>query len=138
MQMNPYLFFDGQCEAAIQFYAKCLGGNVIHSMKYGESPGCETLAPEGRNRIRHTALMIGDRLLMASDCPPGRYEKPQGLSIALDYDTPEKADHVFAELAESGEIQMPMGETFWAIRFGMVTDRFGTPWMIGCNKKQPV
>lgn len=138
MQITPYLFFDGQCEAAFQFYAKCLGGDIIASMKYGNSPGCEAMSPQGRDRIMHTALKVGDKLLMASDCPPGRYEKPQGLSVSLEFDKPEKAESVFAELAENGQVQMPMAETFWAIRFGMVTDRFGTPWMVGCSKTQQV
>ena len=137
MEIKPYLFFDGQCEAAFNFYAKCLGGNITFSMKYGDSPGCETLTPEARDRIMHATLTIGDKLLMASDCPVGRYEKPQGFSISLDYDTTEEAERVFGELSEEGQIHMPMGATFWAIRFGMVTDRFGTPWMVGCNKGQP-
>ena len=134
VQITPYLMFDGQCETAFQFYAKCLDGHIVMSMKYGDSPGCEAMGPESRDRIMHTTLTIGDKLLMASDCPPGRYEKPQGLYVSIDFDKPEEAERVFGELSGNGQIHMPMGETFWAIRFGMVTDRFGTPWMIGCNK----
>lgn len=135
MQLTPYLFFDGQCEAAFQHYAKCLGGNIVASIKYADSPGCEAMGPEARDRIMHAALTIGDKLLMASDCPPGQYEKPQGLSVSLDFDKPDEAERVFADLSENAKVQMPMAETFWAIRFGMLTDRFGIPWMIGCNKK---
>ncbi len=135
MQITPYLFFDGQCEMAFQFYAKCLGGNIVDSVKYGNSPGCEAMPPEARDRIMHTVLKIGGKLLMASDCPPGQYQKPQGLAVSLDFDKPDEAERVFAELAENGQVQMPMGETFWAKRFGMATDRFGIPWMIGCNKE---
>lgn len=136
MQMTPYLFFDGQCEEAFQTYAKCFGGNITGLMKYGNSPGCEGMSPEERQKVMHAALKVGDKLLMASDAPHGQYKKPQGLSVALDFEKPEDAERVFAELSDRGEVQMPMAETFWAIRFGMVTDRFGTPWMVGCNKPQ--
>jgi PhnB protein len=135
MNMNPYLFFDGQCEEAFKFYAECLGGKVVASMKYGDAGNCESLGPEARDRIMHTAIALGDRMLMASDCPPGQYQKPQGLSIAIDFDTPDEAERVFKALSEKGQISMPMNETFWAEKFGMATDRFGTPWMVGCNKK---
>lgn len=136
MQITPYLFFDGNCEEAFQVYAPCFRGNIVGLMKYGNSPGCESMSPEEREKIMHAALKVGDNLLMASDTPHGQYKKPQGLSVAVDFETPEEAERVFAELSDRGQVQMPMAETFWAIRFGMVTDRFGTPWMIGCNKPQ--
>lgn len=137
MEITPYLFFDGQCEAAFRVYEKSLGGKIIGSMKYGDQAGSANGCAEFRDRIMHIALSVGDKLLMASDCPPGRYEKPQGLSVALNFATAQEAERVFSELSESGQVTMPMAETFWADRFGMVTDRFGTPWMIGCNKTQP-
>jgi PhnB protein len=102
-------------------------------MKYGKQNGC---GADFEDKVMHAALKIGDTLVMASDCPPGRYDKPQGFSVAVNFDQPEKAEHVFAQLAENGQINMPMSETFWAHRFGMLVDRFGTPWMIGCNKKE--
>ena len=135
MQVTPYLFFDGQCEQAFQFYAKCFGGQILASVKYGDHAGGENVTADARDRIMHTALKLGGNLLMASDCAHGEYRQPQGVSIAVDFDKPEEAERVFADLADKGQVQMPMAETFWAIRFGMVTDRFGTPWMVGCNKK---
>ena len=134
MQMNPYLFFDGQCKAAFDFYAQCFEGSLQFSMKYGDSPECEGLDAAARERIMHTTLRMGESLLMGSDCPPGRYEKPQGISIALDYATPEKAEQVFAQLSDQGQVHMQMAQTFWATKFGMATDRFGISWMVSCNQ----
>ena len=94
----------------------------------------EKMVPaEWRKKIIHARLKVGDKVLMASDCPPDRYVKPQGFSVNLDFKTPAEAERVFNALAENGSVQMPLQQTFWAARFGMVTDRFGTPCMINCE-----
>ncbi|MFZ1049614.1 MAG: VOC family protein, partial [Candidatus Sulfotelmatobacter sp.] len=87
-----------------------------------------------QKKILHARLLLGDRALMASDAPPGRYEKPQGFSVSLEIETPKESERVFHALSEKGTVVMPIQETFWAVRFGMLTDRFGIPWMINCSK----
>jgi len=134
MQLNPYLQFDGQCEAAFKFYENCLGGKIAFKMTVGESPAAKSAPPERHNQILHIRLMVGDKVLMGSDAPPEYYEKPQGFSVTLGIDTPAEAERIFNALAEKGTVRMPLEETFWAQRFGMLVDQFGIPWMINCEK----
>lgn len=134
MQLNPYLIFDGTCETAFRFYEQALGGRIAAMMTYAETPMAEQTPPDMRGRIVHARLVVGDTVLMGSDAPAERYEKPQGFSVALGIGEPEEAERVFAALAAGGTVTMPIQETFWARRFGMLTDRFGTPWMINCEK----
>jgi len=112
MQLNPYLLFDGQCEAAFKFYEKCLGGKIVAKVTYGESPMAKDTPPERHNKILHARLMVGDNVLMGSDAPPDRYEKPQGFSVTLDVDTPAEAERIFKALSEKGTLHMPLQETF--------------------------
>jgi PhnB protein len=134
MQLNPYLSFNGECEAAFKFYEKCLSGKITFMMPYEGSPMADQ-APSGwRNKILHATLNVGDQVLQAADCLPGQYQRPQGFSIALAFKDPAEAERIFHALAESGTVQMPIQETFWAIRFGMLVDRFGIPWIINCGK----
>ena len=133
MQLNPYLNFNGQCEIAFRFYEQCLGGKIEATMTYGESPMAEQTPPQWRNKIMHASLIVGDKVLMGADSPPERYEEPKGLSVLLGIDDPVEAERVFHALAEDGTVQMPIQETFWAARFGMLVDRFGIPWMINCE-----
>ncbi len=95
MQSNPYLLFNGQCEAAFTFYAKCLGGTIKAMMPHEGTPAADTVPPEWRKKILHACLCLGDGVLMASDCPPGHYEKPQGFSVSLHIKQPTEADRVF-------------------------------------------
>jgi PhnB protein len=134
MQMNPYLMFDGQCEAAFKFYERCLGGNIAALLTYGESPMAAQMPSEERGKIMHARLVVGDKVLMGGDAPQGHYEKPQGFTVTLGIDDPGEAERVFDALAEGGSVRMPLQETFWALRFGMLVDRFGTPWMINCER----
>ena len=133
MRINPYLLFDGQCEAALQFYEHCLGGKVVYAMTYAQSPMATQVPPEWSNRIVHATFSLGDRTLAAADAPPGTYRTPQGFSLTLDIDSPDEADRVFEKLSEKATVQMPMQETAWARRFGVLTDQFGTPWIISCE-----
>jgi PhnB protein len=134
MQLNPYLSFDGRCEAAFKFYEKALGGKIEAMMTYGSSPMAEQTLPAWRNKIMHARLKVGDQILMASDAPPDRYEAMKGIMVTLGIDEPREAERIFHALSEKGTVQMPIQETFWARRFGMLVDQFGTPWMVNCEK----
>jgi PhnB protein len=133
MRWNPHLSFNGQCEAAFKFYEKCLGGTIVMMMSYGDSPMAERTPPDWRDKILHASFALGDQILTGGDAPQASYQKPQGFSILLNVAAAEEADRVFEMLAEQGEVQMPLTETFWALRFGMLVDQFGTPWMVNCG-----
>ena len=133
MKLNPYLSFNDECEAAFKFYEQCLGGKIDSMMTYRDSPMAEQTPPEKLDTIMHASLIIGDTVLMGSDAPPQMFEKPQGFSVSLIFTDPAEAERIFNALAENGIVQMPIQETFWAARFGMLVDRFGTPWMINCD-----
>jgi PhnB protein len=138
MQLIPYLTFDGQCEAAFKFYEKVLGGKIVAMMTYGDMPadacGGSPMPDAVRKLIAHARLTVGDVTLMGGDAPQGRYQKPQGTMVNIAVTDPAQAERAFHALAEGGSVVMPIQETFWAKRFGMLTDRFGTPWMINCEK----
>jgi PhnB protein len=134
MQLNPYLSFNGNCDEAFQFYQKVLGGKIPFKMTYGESPMAKETPKELLDKVMHTRLLVGDKVLMGSDAPPGRYEKPQGFHVTLGVETAAEAERLFKALSEKGTVGMPIQETFWAERFAMFTDQFGTPWMINCEK----
>lgn len=134
MQLVPYLNFDGQCREAFQFYEKVLGGKLEAMTTHGESPIAGEVPSTWRDRVLHARLMVRGQVLMGSDAPPGHYQKPQGLYVSVQVDTPADAERVFHALAEKGTVTMPLEETFWASRFGMLVDRFGTPWMINCEE----
>jgi PhnB protein len=136
MKLNPYLMFNGQCERAFKFYEQCLGGKITEMMTYRESPESsmvEQMPPEWHNKIMHVGLIIGDQELMGSDNPPEFDAEPQGFSVSINLGDPEEAERIFHALAENGKIQMPFQKTFWAYRFGMLVDQFGTPWMVNCD-----
>ena len=131
--IDVYLTFDGNAREAMQFYADTLGGKLHMMMTFGEAPGdmCANLPAGSDQRIMHSAIMLGERVLMASDSMPGHpYHGQQGVSVALTYATVEEANRIFAKLAQGGETIMPMGPTFWSEAFGMCKDRFGTSWMV--------
>jgi PhnB protein len=134
MQVNPYLLFNGQCEAAFKFYERCLGGKLVGIMTHGESPMSSQVSPEWRSKIIHARLAVGDEVLMGSDAPPERYEAPKGFSVSITVKEPAEAERVFQELAKGGKVQMPIQKTFWSVRFGMLVDQFGIPWMVNCEQ----
>ena len=134
MQLNPYLTFNGQCEPAFKFYEKVLGGKIEAMLLHEGSAMADQVPPEWRSKIMHARLSVGDNVLMGSDAPPDRYEPMKGFTVTLGIDDPHDAERVFHALSENGTVQMPIQETFWAVRFGMLVDRFGTPWMINCEK----
>jgi len=134
MQVQPYLFFDGRCEEAIAYYRRTLGAEVTMLMRFKDGPpqpeGQCMVPPGSENKVMHASLRIGDTTVLASD---GRcLGKPsfQGFSLSLDVTTDAEAERLFAALGDGGQVQMPLGKTFFANSFGMVTDRFGVCWMI--------
>jgi PhnB protein len=133
MQLNPYLVFNGQCEAAFKFYERCLGGKIEMMMTHGDSPMAEQVPPEWRNKVMHARLVLSDKVLMGSDAPPDRYEEPKGFSVSVGVDKAAEAERIFNALAQNGTVQMPLQKTFWAERFGMLVDQFGIPWMVNCE-----
>jgi PhnB protein len=134
MQLQPCLYFNGECEAAFKFYERSLSGQIEAMLKYEGSPATEQVPAEWRNKILHARLVVGDAVLMASDAPPGRYQRPQGFSVAIQISDPSQAESIFHVLAENGTVTMPFQKTFFAARFGMLVDKFGTPWMVNCDK----
>jgi len=134
LKLTPYLSFDGHCEQAFKLYEQCLGGKITFMQTYGDSPMAEQTPTEWRKRVMHATLSVGDQLLQGSDSPPGQYQKPQGFSIAIALSDATEAERIFKALSEDGKVQMPLEETFWALRFGYLIDRFGVPWMINCEK----
>lgn len=136
MKINAYLSFNGQCAAALSFYEKVLGAKTVMKMTFGESPMGKDMPPEARALIMHARFVIGGETVMLSDAPCDRYSKPQGFHMTINVDEPAEAERIFKALSEKGQVTMPMEETFWAHRFAMFVDQFGTPWMINCEKKQ--
>ncbi len=134
MQINPYLNFNGNCEEAFRFYEGVLGGKIESISRFGESPVAET-QPSMRDLVIHARLLVDGQVIMGSDAPPEHYSRPQGTYVSINVDKPADARRIFAALADRGEVQMPFEKTFWAAGgFGMTVDRFGTPWMVNCEK----
>jgi PhnB protein len=130
--LDSYLFFDGDCLEAMRFYERTLGGKIDMSMTYGEAPDPAQCPAGSKDRIMHASLVIDGRRLMASDVPAGQPAKGMhGFALSLNYPSADEARRVFNALADGGSAMMPFGKTFWAEGFGMLTDRFGTPWMVG-------
>lgn len=132
--MNPYLIFNGNCAAAFQFYEAKLGAKIGVIMPFEGSPAAEQVPPEHRNRTLHAHLTLEGQVLMGSDCQPQQpYEGMKGFSLSLNPSDIPTAERLFAALSENGNVIMPLTQTFWAARFGMVTDQFGVPWMVNCE-----
>jgi PhnB protein len=134
MQVNAHLNFNGRCEEAFKFYQQCFGGVIQTMLTYADTPAAYQVPPELQSKIIHATLNLGETMLMGADAPSERYEQPRGFSVALQISDPSQAEKVFRELSEGGTVQLPLQETFWAARFGMLVDRFGVPWMINCGK----
>ena len=133
MPIEPYLFFNGRCEEAIEFYKKALGADVLMMMRVKDSPEPYPpgmLPPGSENKIMHVSLRVGDATVMASDGRCSGETDFQGFSLSLTASDEADARKKFAALAEGGQVQMPLGKTFFAKRFGAVADRFGVGWMV--------
>jgi PhnB protein len=136
MKLNPHLTFNGQCEAAFTFYEQCLGGKIVTMLRWSNSPMADQAPPGCSEKILHATLTVDGNVLMGADSLPGQYEQPKGFYVILGIDDPVDAERIFHALAENGTVQMPIQKTFWALRFGVVIDRFGTPWEINCEQAQ--
>jgi PhnB protein len=134
MQITPYLNFNGNCKEAFEFYERTLKGKIQTMMPHAGSPAESHTAPEWRDKILHASLTIGNAVLMASDIPPEGYKQPEGFAVSLNFSDIAEAERIFRELSLGARITMPLQPTFWAARFGMLTDRYGIPWMINCEQ----
>ena len=132
-QAQPYLFFDGKCEEAINFYKSALGAKVDMLMRFKDSPEPVPpgMCPPGSDdKVMHAALRIGDTVVMASDGMAGGHPEFKGFSLSVNAKNEAEADKVFGALGKGGKVVMPLGKTFYSPRFGMVTDKFGVGWMV--------
>jgi PhnB protein len=133
MQVNPYLHYNGNCEAAFKFYETALGAKIEVIMHVKGSPAAEHMPPEMADKVLHAQMTIDGEVVMASDAPPAQFQKMQGFSVCLQMEDPVEGAKRFAAISEGGEIKMPFGPTFWSKGFGMCVDKFGAPWMINCS-----
>jgi PhnB protein len=136
--IQPYLFFNGRCEEALQFYKKAIGAEVLFMMRYKESP--EPMPPGAlpagfENKVMHTTFQVGPNTLMASDGCAADKASFEGFSLSIAVGTEAEADRAFTALAEGGQVKMPLTKTFWSPRFGMVQDKFGLGWMVSVPGK---
>ena len=132
MQINPYLFFDSNCEAAFKFYEKVLGGKIELMLRNSEGPPEMGTAPDRMQKIMHARMSIDGEVLMASDAPPDHFHKPQGFAVSITVDDPAEAERRFKALSEGGTVNMPFSKTFFSKGFGMCLDQFGIHWMVNC------
>ncbi|MDO9405190.1 MAG: VOC family protein [Polaromonas sp.] len=140
MQVQPYLFFEGRCEEALHFYQQAIGAQLGMVMRFKDNPGepstggCasgpDMNGPDLREKVMHAAFTVGDTLLMASDGMAGGQPEFKGVSLSIAASSDEEGRRLFNALAEGGQVEMPLGETFFATTFGMVKDRFGVSWMV--------
>jgi PhnB protein len=133
MQVQPYLFFDGRCDEAVEFYRSKLGAEVTMLMRFKDSPEPHQpgmVPPGSENKVMHTSFRIGDTTVMASDGRCLGRPSFQGFSLSLTVPNDAEAERLFASLGDGGQVQMPLAKTFFSSRFGMVADRFGVSWMI--------
>jgi PhnB protein len=130
MHVQPYLFFDGRCEEAVEFYRKALGAEITMLMRFKESPDTGMCPSGAGDKVMHMSFRIGDTTLLASDGRCTGQPNFQGFSLSLTAPNDSEAERLFNSLADGGQVQMPLTKTFFSSRFGMVADRFGVPWMI--------
>ena len=134
MQLNPYLTFNGNCEAAVKFYAKVLGAKIQAIMPFKGTPAEKHMPAGWGKKILHASLLVGDNVLMGSDVGPDQYEPMKGISVTLVFKDAKEGARIFKALSAKGKVGMPFQETFWSSGFGTLVDHFGTPWMINCEK----
>ena len=133
MQFVPYLSFNGNCEEAFKSYEQTLGGKIESFFRYEGSPMDSQVPSEWRKKIMHASIVHQGGAIMGADAPPGHFQQPAGFSVSIGAKDPDDAERKFAALSKGGKIVMPIQQTFWARRFGMLVDQFGIPWMISCE-----
>ncbi len=137
MELNTYLNYGGNCEEAFRFYEQHLGAKIIFMMTHDQAPNATNVAPEFAKKVLHASLSIGGTQLLGSDVPSDRFEPMRSVYLSLSVDSSAEAERIHALLAEGGNVFMPMQETFFAYRFSMLRDRFGTSWMIIQQRPRP-
>jgi PhnB protein len=137
MKLNTYLNYGGNCEQAFRFYERQLGGKITMMMTHADQPLPKDAPPDWGKAVLHARLTIGDTELFGSDVPPGRFQPMRSVYLSLAITSIDEAERIYALLAEGGEVFMPMQETFWALRFAMLRDKFGTSWMINHDRPMP-
>jgi PhnB protein len=134
MKLIPHLTFDGQCQEAFEFYARCLGGKIVTMLTYANSPMAEQVPLEWQGKITHATLNVGENVLFGVDVVPEQYQAPRGFLVAIAIHDLSEAERIFRELSENGTVQMPFQKTFWTLGFGMLVDRFGISWEVNCEQ----
>jgi PhnB protein len=137
MELNTYVNYGGNCEEALHFYEKHLGGKIIMLSHFRDAPEQAGMPAEMKNGVLHARIQIGGAILMASDAPANRYQPMRSAYLSLTVTSNEEAERIHNALADGGEIFMPMGETFFAHRFSMLRDKFGASWMIIHQRPMP-
>jgi len=137
VKLHTYLNYGGNCAQAFRFYEEHLGGKIGMLMTHGQQPGPAAVPPEMQNAVLHARITIGDTELLASDVPPDRFQPMRSVYLSLGVDSIAEAERIYALLSEGGEVFMPMQETFFAFRFAMLRDQFGTSWMILNERPRP-
>jgi PhnB protein len=130
MQIQPYLFFDGRCQEAIEFYRRAVGAEVTALMRYKESPDPGMIQPGSEDKVMHASFRVGETTVLASDGRCGGQPSFQGFALSLTVSKESEAERLFGALVEGGQVTMPFTKTFFSPRFGMITDRFGVSWMV--------
>ena len=133
MQINPYLNFNGQCEAAFTFYAECLGGELGALFRYSGTPLSHQVPADWQDKVMHGSVTVCGMVLLGADLAPDHYEESKGFSLSIQMTSTTEAERIFHALAKDGTVVMPLEKTFWAARFGMLVDRFGIRWLINCE-----
>jgi PhnB protein len=137
MKLNTYLNYGGNCEQAFRFYEQHLGGKITMMLTHGQQPNADNVSPDLKNTILHARISIGETELFGADVPPARFQLMRSAYLSLALDSTDEAERIYALLSEGGEIFMPMAETFFAFRFAMLRDKFGTSWMIIHERPRP-
>ena len=130
MQVQPYLFFEGRCDEALEFYKNALGAKVDMLMRFKEAPDQSMVTPQSKDKVMHAAIHVGDTQILMSDGHCQGSANFNGFSLAVSAPTEAEADRMFNALADGGQVRMPMAKTFFSPRFGMLTDKFGVGWMV--------
>lgn len=130
MQVQPYLNFDGRCDEALEFYKKTIGARVAMLMRFKDAPDKSMITPGSENKVMHSAVQVGDSMVLMSDGRCGGNANFHGIALTISAKTETEADQLFNGLADGGQVTMPMGKTFFSPKFGMLADKFGVGWMV--------
>jgi PhnB protein len=133
MTITPHVNFNGRCAEAFSFYADALGGTINTLLTHGDTPARDHVPAEWHSKIMHASLTAHGTTILGADAPPDRYAPPRGITVALMVPTLADAEHAFKALSSGGTVTMAFQKTFWSAGFGMLTDRFGVPWMVNCD-----